>query len=53
MNDDWRIYRPAIWLALVGIAMILLVNPPYLGAAPAGAAIGVAVRIQRRRRPSP
>jgi hypothetical protein len=52
MDNDWRVFRPAIWLAILGIAMILLVNPPYLGAAPAGAAIGIAVRIQRRRRRS-
>ncbi|MGI8714405.1 MAG: hypothetical protein ACR2NR_14760 [Solirubrobacteraceae bacterium] len=48
MNDDWRVFRLAIWLAIIAIAMILLVNPPYLGAVPAIAAVAIAARIQRR-----
>jgi hypothetical protein len=48
--QDWRVYRPAIWLAMLGVAMILLVTPPWIGAAPIGAAIGVALRIRQRRR---
>lgn len=48
--NDWRTYRPAIWLAMLGIALILLIQPPYLGAAVIGAAIGVALRIQIGRR---
>lgn len=46
---DWRVYRPAIWLAMLGIAVVLLVYPPWIGAAPIGAAIGVALKIRRRR----
>jgi len=37
---------------MLGIAMILLVPSPYLGAVLIGAAIGVAVQIERRRRRS-
>jgi hypothetical protein len=55
---DWRIYRPAIWLAMLGIALILLINPPYIGAAVLGAGLGIALRTRfgarlprRRRRP--
>lgn len=50
MTGDWRIWRPAIWLAMLGIAVVLLVDPPYIGAIPLGAAIGVAIRIEQRRR---
>lgn len=50
MNDDWRVFRPAIWMAMLSIALILLVNPFYIGALPGGVAIGLAARIQRRRR---
>ncbi len=46
---DWRVYRPAIWLAMLGIAVVLLVYPPWIGAAPIGAAIGVALKIRRQR----
>jgi hypothetical protein len=46
---DWRVYRPAIWLAMLGIAVVLLVYPPWIGAAPLGAAIGVALKIRRQR----
>jgi hypothetical protein len=35
---------------MVGVAVILLVNPPYIGALPIGASIGIALRIERRRR---
>jgi hypothetical protein len=48
--NDWRAYRPAIWLAMLGIALALLIQPPYLGAAIVGAAIGVGLRIQIGRR---
>jgi 4-hydroxybenzoate polyprenyltransferase len=47
---DWRVYRPAIWLAILGIAVALLVNPFWIAAAPLGAAAGVALRIRQRRR---
>lgn len=50
MNGDWRDWRPAIWLAMLGVALILLVNPPYVGAVLLGAAIGAAIRIYQRRR---
>jgi hypothetical protein len=50
MTGDWRDFRPAIWLAMLGIAVFALINPPYIGVAVLGAAIGVGVRIERRRR---
>jgi hypothetical protein len=50
MNDDWRIWRPAIWLAMLGVAVMLLVTPAFIGAIFLGAAIGAAVRIEQRRR---
>jgi hypothetical protein len=49
---DWRVYRPAIWLAILGVAVALLVNPAWIAAAPLGAAAGVALRIRQRRRRS-
>ncbi len=49
MGDDWRIYRPAIWMAMLGIAVLLLVSPWYLAAVPLGAAIGIALKIGRER----
>ena len=31
--SDWRVFRPAIWLAMLGIAlMLLLIAPVYIGA---------------------
>jgi hypothetical protein len=48
--NDWRMFRPAIWLAMLGVAVMLLVAPFYLGAVLLGAAIGVALRIDQRRR---
>ena len=50
MTGDWRTFRPAIWLAMVGIALALVVNPPYIGVGVVGGAIGVGLRIERRRR---
>ena len=50
MTGDWRDWRPAIWLTMLGIAVMLLVSPFYFGALFIGAAIGAAVRIQQRRR---
>lgn len=50
MSGTWRDFRPAIWLAMLGVAVVLLVNPPYFAALPMGAAIGVAMRIWQRRR---
>jgi hypothetical protein len=50
MMQDWRVYRPAIWMAMIGIALILLITPAYLGAAVLGGAIGIALRIETGRR---
>jgi hypothetical protein len=50
MTGDWRDWRPALWLAMLGVAVILLVNPPYISAIFFGAAIGTAIRIRQRRR---
>ena len=50
MRGDWRDYRPAIWLAMLGVAVMLLVSPFYWGAVFLGAAIGSAIRIEQRRR---
>ena len=50
MTGDWRDYRPAIWLTMLGIAVALLVTPFYLSALLFGAAIGIAIRIRQRRR---
>jgi hypothetical protein len=46
----WQVFRPAIWLAMLGIALALVVNPPYIGVAVLGASIGIAGRIATRRR---
>lgn len=48
MNGDWRRFRPAIWLAMLGIALILLLTPAYVGFALLGASIGIGARIARR-----
>jgi hypothetical protein len=48
--DDWRAFRPAIWIGMLGIALLLLVTPIYFGAVLLGAAIGIASRIQTGRR---
>lgn len=50
MTGDWRDWRPAIWLAMLGVAVMLLVSPFWYGAVFLGAAIGAAIRIQQRRR---
>jgi uncharacterized membrane protein YgcG len=50
MTGDWRDFRPAIWLAMLGVAVMLLVSPFWYGAVFIGAAIGAAVRIEQRRR---
>lgn len=48
--NDWREYRPAIWAAMLGIAVIVIVSPHYLGAFLIGGAIGIAIRIRQRQR---
>jgi hypothetical protein len=50
MSDGWKQWRPAIWLAMLGVAVMLLLSPFYLGAVFIGAAIGAAIRIEQRRR---
>ena len=48
--SDWRVFRPAIWLAMLGIALMLLIAPVYIGAVFVGAAIGMGLRIETGRR---
>jgi hypothetical protein len=48
-SGDWRVYRPAIWLAFIGVALLLVVNL-YAGILILGAAIGVGGRITAGRR---
>jgi hypothetical protein len=50
MTGDWRDWRPAIWLTMLGVAVMLLVSPFWIGALFFGAAIGAAIRIHQRRR---
>jgi hypothetical protein len=50
MTGDWRDFRPAIWLAMLGVALVLVINPPYIGAVVLGGAIGVGLKINQRRR---
>jgi hypothetical protein len=50
MRGDWRDFRPAIWLAMLGVAVMLLVTPFFIGAIFFGAAIGAAIRVEQRRR---
>ena len=50
MSGDWKIWRPAIWLVMLGVAVMLLLSPWYLGAIFLGAAIGSAIRIRQRQR---
>lgn len=47
---EWKLYRPAIWLGMLGIAVALLVSPWYLCAFPFGAGLGIALKVRRRRR---
>ena len=50
VTGDWRDWRPAIWLTMLGIAVMLLISPFYWGALFIGAGAGAAIRIQQRRR---
>jgi hypothetical protein len=50
VTGDWRDWRPAIWLTMLGIAVMLLFSPFYFGAIFIGAGIGAAIRINQRRR---
>ncbi len=49
MTGDWRDYRPAIWMAMIGVAVMLLINPFYVGAVFLGVAGGAAIRITQQR----
>jgi hypothetical protein len=48
--QDWKVYRPAIWVAMLGVALALVVNPPYIGVVVIGVAIGIGIRIVTARR---
>jgi hypothetical protein len=50
MTGDWRDFRPAIWLAMLGVALVFLVSPPYIGAPLIGIAFGLAIRTEQARR---
>lgn len=53
MSGDWKQWRPAIWLAMLGIAVLLIVSAPIgvpIGIILIGAALGAAIRIEQRRR---
>ena len=47
--QGWKRYRPAIWLAFLAVAVVLVVNP-VIGVVLLGGSIGVALRILRRTR---
>jgi hypothetical protein len=49
---SWKVWRPVIWLTMIGIALGVLVNP-YVGVLVIGGALGVAARIARRHRQGP
>jgi hypothetical protein len=48
-TSDWRRYRPAIWMAMIGIAVLVIVNV-YVGILLVGAGLGIGLRIESRRR---
>ena len=48
--NDWRRYRPAIWLVILGVALALVLNR-IAGAAFIGAGVGVGVMIARGATP--
>jgi hypothetical protein len=50
MNEGWKAFRPAIWMAMLGVAVALLVSPAFISAIFFGAAIGFAIRIEQARR---
>jgi hypothetical protein len=49
-TGDWRDYRVAIWMVMLGTAVVLVVKPWFLGAIFFGAAIGIAAKVYRGRR---
>jgi hypothetical protein len=48
--QEWRRYRPAIWLVILGVALALILNL-IAGAAFIGAGVGVGVLINRGAQP--
>lgn len=46
---DWRVFRPAIWVGFVGVAIMVLLSF-YIGLAIVGGAIGIGARIETSRR---
>ena len=48
--NDWKRYRPAIWLLILGVALVLVVNL-IVGAVFIGAGVGVGVMISRGATP--
>ncbi|HWD65715.1 MAG TPA: hypothetical protein VG405_11125 [Solirubrobacteraceae bacterium] len=50
MNRGWKRWRPAIWLGMIGLAVMLLTSPPYFGVLLIGAGIGAAIRIRQQDR---
>jgi type IV secretory pathway TrbL component len=44
--EDWKRYRPAIWLVILGVALAIVLNL-IAGAAFVGAGLGVGVMISR------
>jgi hypothetical protein len=49
MTEDWRVWRPAIWIAMLGAAIAIAFSLP-IGVAVIGGAIGVALRTRQRLR---
>jgi hypothetical protein len=50
MTRNWHDWRPAIWLTMIGVALMLLLHPFFVGALFIGAGIGAGLRIRQRRR---
>jgi hypothetical protein len=48
--EDWKRYRPAIWLVILGLALAIVLNL-IAGAAFIGAGLGVGVLISRGATP--
>lgn len=47
---DWKRFRPAIWLVILGVALALVLNL-IIGAVFVGAGVGIGVMISRGARP--
>jgi hypothetical protein len=48
--NDWKRYRPAIWMVILGIALALVLNL-IVGAVFIGAGVGVGVIVARGGKP--